>query len=233
MWKDCCCLSSTTAVEGKFGQPKKHWVWFRPGAMGAEHYYPTAGNLAGLTSSCLHPSFSQQEYFEPAPNGSLSSYLRSLQRCAIAAAGLLPDECSGGRNFFHCTLICLPLAMAHPRPARSGSGSQQVGFPSHIHLGFMAVCHVLETEQCLVKGLWMNIAHSLVKAGKERSLAMGTLAFAWAVSVHCYTKQHLAGCTSLILRNKKCGHGYGGAYPVQLAGIETCSLQKTLGSVAW
>lgn len=76
--KDCFCLSSTTAVEGKFGQPKKHWVWFRPGAMGAEHYYPTAGNLAGLTSSCLHPSFSQQEYFEPAPNGSLSSYLRSL-----------------------------------------------------------------------------------------------------------------------------------------------------------
>lgn len=97
----------------------------------------------------------------------------------------------------------------------------------------MAVCHVLESEQRLVKGLCMNIAHSLVKAGKERSLAMGTLAFARAVSVHCYTKQHLAGCTSLILHSKKCGHGYGGAYPVQLAGVETCSLQKTLGSVAW
>ena len=132
------------AVEGKFGQPKKHWVQFRPGSMGAEHYCPTSGKLAGLSSSCFHPSFSQQECFEPAPNGSLSSYLRGLQRCAVAAAGLLSDECSGGRTFCHCTLICIRSATAYPRPACSGSGSQQVGLPSHIHLVFMAVCHVLE-----------------------------------------------------------------------------------------
>lgn len=87
-----------------------------------------------------------KECFEPAPNESLSCYLRGFQRCAIAAAGLLSDECSGGRNFCHCTLICLPSARAHPRPICSGSGLQQVRLPSHIHIVFMAVCHMLETE---------------------------------------------------------------------------------------
>lgn len=114
VWKDYCCLSSATEVEGKFGQPKKCCVQFRPGSVGAEHYCPTSVNLAGLSSCCVHPSFSQQEYFEPAPNGSISSYLRDLQRCAIAAAGLPSDEYSGGKNFCHRTLICLPSEMAHP-----------------------------------------------------------------------------------------------------------------------
>lgn len=69
---------------------------------------------------------------------------------------------------------------------------QQVVLPSHIHLVFMAVCHMLETEQCLEKGLWAYVAHSLVQAGKDWNLTMGTLAFAWAVFVHCYLQDVLA-----------------------------------------
>ena len=204
VWKDCCCLSSPTAVEEKFSQAMKCCVQFRPGSMGAENYCPTSGNLAGWSSSCLHPSFSQEECFEPSPNGSLSSYLRGLQRCAIAAAGQLSEKCSGGRNFCHCTLICLPSALARPKPGCSGSDSEQAGLPSHIHLHFHG-CVSCAGDRAVPGERSLDVHCSQSGKGRQR-VELDQECFCFCMGCVCALLHEAAACRMLLLELATAGN---------------------------